>query len=175
MQRTIIVMVIIALILMMVAYFQASTLPLKGLEIGVEMTIKIIPLLIFAFIIAGYMQVLIPQEMITKWLGEESGFIGIMLGSIAGGIIPGGPYVSFPIAASFLKAGAELGTVVAFVAGKAFWSLSRLVMEVAILGPKLTAIRYGLTLVFPPLAGLLANLLFSRFSDDLVSRKAGEN
>jgi len=174
-KKTIVGMLLTILILIVVAYLESPLLPLKGFKVGLIMTIKIIPLLIFAFIIAGYIQVLIPQEVIAKWLGEESGFKGIILGSIAGGIIPGGPYVSYPIAASFLKAGSDLGTVVAFVAAKLLWSISKLVMEGAILGFRLMAIRLGVTLIFPPLVGLLASLFFGRFNDRLVAREAGEN
>ena len=74
--------------------------------------------------------------------------------------MPGGPYVYYPIAAVLLRSGASLGVLVAFVTAKNLWSLSRLPLEFALLGPQLTIIRFGATLLLPPLLGLLAEALF---------------
>jgi uncharacterized membrane protein YraQ (UPF0718 family) len=75
-------------------------------------------------------------------------------------LIPGGPYVYYPIAGSLLQSGAGLGVLIAFVAAKNLWSITRLPYEFALLGPQLTLLRYFLTLVFPPLLGYLAETLF---------------
>ena len=96
--------------LLFVAFFQGGGLPLAGLKVGGEMFLGVLPLLVFAFAIAGLVQVLIPQGLVLRWLGEKSGFKGILIGCIAGGLTPGGPYVSFPIVASLYKAGAGIGT-----------------------------------------------------------------
>jgi hypothetical protein len=50
--------------------------------------------------------------------------------------------------------------MVAFLTGWSLWAFSRLPMEVGILGWRLTIIRMVSTLVFPPLAGIFAQLLF---------------
>jgi uncharacterized membrane protein YraQ (UPF0718 family) len=74
--------------------------------------------------------------------------------------MPGGPYVYFPIAAVLLKTGAGLGPLVAFVSAKNLWSISRLPLEVALLGSQLTLTRFMVTLILPPLMGFLAEKLF---------------
>jgi uncharacterized membrane protein YraQ (UPF0718 family) len=94
-------------------------------------------------------------------VGAESGLRGILVGSLAGGLAPGGPFVSLPVAAALVRSGASVGTIVAFLTGWSLWAFSRLPMEVGILGWKLTAVRFASTLVFPPLAGLIANQFFS--------------
>jgi len=125
------------------------------------MLLQITPLLIFAFIVAGMVQILIPREMLSKWIGAESGMRGILIGSLAGGLAPGGPYVSLPIVAGLLKSGASIGTMVAFLTGWSLWAVSRLPMEVGILGWKFTLVRVLSTIIFPPIAGVIAQLLFS--------------
>ena len=156
------VMAVIAVILLFFAYFQGGDLHLAGLKLGAGMLVQVLPLLRFAFVIAGLVQVLIPQDLILKWLGEKSGFKGILIGCIAGGLTPGGPYVSFPIVASLYKGGAGIGTVVAYVTAWSLWAVGRLPFEISLLGPKLTLIRFLSTLIFPPLAGLIARIFFSR-------------
>ncbi|MDZ7262573.1 MAG: permease, partial [candidate division KSB1 bacterium] len=94
------------------------------------------------------------------WVGAESGLRGILIGTVAGGLSPGGPYVNLPVVAGFLRAGAGVGTMVAFLTGWSLWAVSRLPMEIGILGWKFTLIRIASTFFFPPIAGWIAQILF---------------
>jgi len=152
---------VIAIVLLFIAYQKGSGEHLIGLKYAGNLLLQIVPLLIFAFIIAGMIQVLIPQEMISKWVGMESGFRGILIGTVVGGLTPGGPFISLPIAAGLLRAGASIGTMVAFMTAWSLLAISRLPLEVGIIGWKFTLIRLACTFFFPPVAGLIANRLFS--------------
>jgi len=157
-----IIMGILALGLVIVGYMKGEQQHLLGMKTGLRMTIEIFPLLIFAFIVAGMVQTLLPTELISRWIGAESGLRGILLGTLAGAIAPGGPYVSLPLAAAIFRAGAGVGTMIAFLTGWSLWAVSRLPMEVGILGWRLTLIRLVSTFIFPPIAGLIAHLFFGR-------------
>lgn len=156
-----IIMGILALFFLAVGYSKGGGQHIQGLRSSMKMTLEILPLLIFAFIVAGMVQALLPQETLSKWIGEESGLKGIFIGTLAGGITPGGPYVSLPVVAGLLKAGAGIGTLVAFLTSWSLWAVSRLPLEIGILGWKFTFIRLACTFFFPPIAGLIAQLLFS--------------
>ena len=156
-----IIMGVLAIVLIFIAYSKGGGEHIVGLKSAGNMLVQIIPLLIFAFIIAGMVQVLLPFEMISKWLGAESGFRGILIGTVVGGFAPGGPYVSLPVAAGLLRVGASVGTMVAFLTSWSLWAISRLPMEIGIMGWKFTLIRIVCTFFFPPIAGLIANRLFS--------------
>ena len=106
-------------------------------------------------------QVLLSDELIARWIGAKAGMRGILLGTFAGALAPGGPFVSLPIVAGLMRAGAGVGTMVAFLSGWSLISLNRLPMEVGILGWKFTLIRIACVILFPPLAGLIAHLFFS--------------
>lgn len=154
------VMACAAVSLTVIAYLKGANAHVAGLKSAGVMMLQILPLLFFAFIVAGMAQVLLPAESLARWIGARSGLRGIMIGSVAGGLCPGGPYVSMPIAAGLLKAGAGIGTMVAFMTAWSLWAVVRLPMEVGILGWKFTLIRLATTALFPPLAGLLAMLFF---------------
>ena len=156
-----VVMGVVAITLLAIGYFGGKELHTEGLKITLSMTLEILPLLFFAFLVAGMVQVLLPQDIVTRWVGGESGFRGIMLGTIAGGLAPGGPYVSLPIAAGLFRAGAGMGTMVAFLTGWSLWAVTRLPMEFGILGWRLTLVRLASTFFFPPIAGWIAHILFS--------------
>jgi len=158
-----IVMAIFAIILLFIGYSRGEGQHIVGIKSALKMTTQILPLLIFAFIMAGMIQVLLPRELLSKWIGEGAGMRGIFIGTIAGGITPGGPYVSLPLAAGFLRAGAGVGTMVAFITAWSLWAVSRLPMEIGILGWKFTVVRLACTFFFPPIAGFLAQAFFSGF------------
>lgn len=140
---------------------------LEGLRNGGAVLWSVIPLLIAAFLVAGLTQVLVTQEFVKEWLGAASGLKGIGLACLAGALIPGGPYVFYPIAAVLLQNGAGLGVLVSFVLAKNLWSVSRLPLEVALLGSELTFIRFGITLVIPPLIGILTQAVFGRYLETI--------
>ena len=159
-----IIMGVIAIVLLFIAYQRGGGEHILGLKSAGNILLQIAPLLIFAFIVAGMIQVLIPAEMISKWIGAESGLRGILIGTVVGGLMPGGPYVSLPIAAGLLRTGASIGTMVAFLTAWSLWAVSRMPMEIGIMGWKFTLIRLACTFFFPPIAGLIANRLFSSVS-----------
>lgn len=161
--RTPIVLAFVALALAGLAWWRGGpALALAGLLQGGKTLLNVVPLLIAAFLIAGLIQTLVTREVVTRWLGTGSGWRGILLACLGGALIPGGPYVYYPIAAALLQAGAGLGVLVAFVTAKNLWSVTRLPLEFALLGPYLTVARLVATLILPPLLGFLAEMLFGR-------------
>lgn len=154
------IMVGVAVVLYAVAYWRSPGVVAPG-ALGAGRTfLGIMPLLVVSFAIAGLVQVWVPRDLIGRWLGAQSGLRGIGVGCIVGAITPGGPYVSFPIVAAIYRAGASIGTVVAFLSAWSLWAISRLPLEIALIGPTVTLKRLAATLIFPPVAGILARALF---------------
>jgi len=154
----VIILSLLVTLLSVIAYRQGRHQ--AGWRAGLRLLVRFLPLLGTAFFLVGMLQVAVPATLIQRWLGARSGLAGILLASVLGALIPAGPYVFFPIAASLYAAGAGVGTVVAFIAGWSLWGLGRLPYELALVGPRFTLMRMVSALVFPPLAGLVAQLLF---------------
>jgi uncharacterized membrane protein YraQ (UPF0718 family) len=146
-----------AVVLLALAFWRGRELPLAGLKAGGRTLWRNLPVLLLGFAIAGLAQVLIPKDWITRWLGGQSGIRGVLIGCVLGGLVPGAPYATFPLVASLYQDGASLGAVVGFVSAWALWSVSRLPVEIALIDGKPALVRYALTFVVPPVAGLLAN------------------
>jgi uncharacterized membrane protein YraQ (UPF0718 family) len=155
-----IVLGILVVILLTMGYYKGEGQHISGLKSGLVMTLQLMPLLVFALVTASMVQELLSHETVAKWVGAESGIRGILIGSFAGGLCPGGPFVSLPVAAGLLRSGASTGTMVAFITGWSLWAVNRLPMEVGILGWRFTLIRLASTAFLPPLAGLIAQALF---------------
>jgi uncharacterized membrane protein YraQ (UPF0718 family) len=158
-----IIMAVLACVLVYLGYSKGQGQHIVGLKSALDMILQILPLLIFAFILAGMIRVLLPQELLSRWIGESSGIRGIIIGTIAGGLTPGGPYVSLPLVAGFMRAGASVGTLVAYITAWSLWAIARLPMEIGILGWKFTLARLACVFFFPPIAGFIAQAFFSGF------------
>lgn len=159
-----IIMGVLAIVFVFLAYQKGGGEHILGLKAAGTMLLQMAPLLIFAMIIAGIIPMLVPQEAISRWVGAESGWRGILIGTVVGGLMPGGPFVSLPMAVGLLRVGASVGTMVALLTGWSLLAFSRLPLEVGILGWKFTLIRLACTFFFPPIAGFIANRLFSGVS-----------
>ncbi len=156
-----ILLIIIILVLGFLAFSQSGWSQVQeGFIKGFTILWHELPLLTAAFLTAGFLQALVKKEFITRWLGKDSGIKGILLACLGGGLIPGGPYAYYPIANALLKSGAGLGVLIAFVTAKNLWSVSRIPLEIAILGTTITIRRYLVTFLIPPVLGFITEKIF---------------
>ena len=127
-----------------------------------ERFLEIMPRIAMALIAAGFIGVLTPSEPVARYLGPESGFIGVLLASVVGGFVPGGPIISFPLVVVLYKAGAGLPQLIAFLTAWSVFAFHRvLIYELALMGWRFSAVRLTSSLVLPPLAGLLSMALLN--------------
>lgn len=125
-----------------------------------KLFVFVLPNLILGFTLAGFLMYWLPQELVARWLGAESGFRGILVGWLAGAITPGGPFTHFPILALLMAKGAQAGPVAAYIASWALIGVHRiLIWEIPILGWRFVGIRLLASFLFPPLIGLVATQL----------------
>ena len=125
------------------------------------------PELALGFILAGLLEVLIPAPVLLHWMGSESSGRGILVGSVVGLLLPGGPYLVFPVVANLLRQGTAPGPLIALITAKVLLSPIRmLTYEAPLLGWPMTLARLIPGLFLPPLLGLLGQWLF-----DVLSRK----
>lgn len=132
----------------------------RGLEGGWGTLRRTALLLLLAFVIVGYVEMLSPQDLIQQLVGPGSGWQGLLLAEGVGMLLPGGPYVVFPLIGVIYQAGAGLGPAVTMVTSWAALALISVTFELPFMGWRFTAVRWGLGLFIPLLAGALAQLLF---------------
>jgi len=117
--------------------------------------------LILGFTLGGLIQVLIPRDIIAKWLGPASGLKGILIGSYTGAILSGAPYVMLPIVAAIYRAGAGVGPIIALLTGQGLIGIQMLIVwQIPFFGVELPLARYIVSLFIPPFAGLIGATIF---------------
>ena len=158
---TVLIMFLLAGTLTILAYLRDPAYPLEGLRNGAKLFFDILPAMVFAFIAAGMISQVLPRELLTRWIGDESGFRGIIVATIAGAVTPGGPFVQFPVVAALLKSGAGIAPLGAYISSWALLGVHRyFIWELPLLGWKLSLCRYIASMFFPIFIGLLTRFLW---------------
>ncbi len=128
--------------------------------------LDILPKVLAACLIAAFVAVLMPRETVLRWVGAESGLLGLIIATIAGAICPGGPITIFPVAAAFITIGADVGAAIAFMTSWTLLGYSRaLVWELPFFGPEFVIWRSIAALPLPIIAGLLGRFVATLIVD----------
>jgi uncharacterized membrane protein YraQ (UPF0718 family) len=148
-----------------IALVRKPALAGDGLVAGGRLLRGVAPELVLGFALAGLVDVLIPSATMVRWLGAESSGRGILIGWIVGLVIPGGPYVFFPVTAALFRQGAAPAALITMITAKTLVSPIRmLTYEAPVLGWPLTLARLIPGVLVPPLVGLLGGALYRWFA-----------
>jgi uncharacterized membrane protein YraQ (UPF0718 family) len=151
---------ILAIILGVIAYFRHDKSFLLGLQIARQQTVSIVPKMILAVLASGFFAQIVPTELVAAWLGKDAGIRGILVGSLVGGLIPGGPVICFPIVYVFLKAGAAVPALISFLTAWSVFALHRVIaFELPLMGARFVKIKFMACLILPPLAGFMTEIV----------------
>ena len=122
--------------------------------------IRVVPRIALGVVGSGYIAAVIPQEIITGWLGPDSGWSGVLTAVIAGAATPGGPVIGFSIGAVALKSGGGTPQVVAYVIAWALFAFQRLILwEIPFMPARFVWFRAAVSLPFPFLAAGLSMMI----------------
>lgn len=159
---TLVILVSLVVLAALLGFVKDSTLPFRGLMASVKLARGVWVELLLGFILAGLLEVLLPQPVLSRWLGAERLGQGIVVGWAAGLVIPGGPYLFFPVAANLFRSGAAPGPLIALLTAKTLVSPIRmLTYEAPLLGWPLTLARFIPGVLLPPVMGVLGQWLFT--------------
>ncbi len=146
------------------AYLAIATgkFPLDGIISGGHLFVNLLPRLVLGFALAGLVQKMIPAHAMEKWLGPQAGLRGILVGSIIGMALPGGPYVIYPLVAGLRTSGAGIGSLLSLVTAKELFGPVRLIAwEYPLLGGDFLFIRFGVSLFLPLLVGVVGQFIYA--------------
>lgn len=148
----------------MIAYFRHDQSCRNGLSLAWKQTRATTPKMILAFLVSGFFSQIIPTELVAQWLGKDAGLTGIAIGSLLGGLTPGGPIICFPVVYILFKTGAAVPALISFLTAWSVFAFHRvLAYELPLMGIRFVRIRLLACLILPPLAGLMAAAITGAF------------
>ncbi|MBZ4647120.1 MAG: hypothetical protein PWR27_2271 [Petroclostridium sp.] len=109
---------------------------------------NILPQFLSILIIIGITLAVMSPETISKLIGEQSGWLGMIVAAVIGSItlIPG--FVAFPLASALLKSGAGFMQIAVFISTLMMVGIVTIPVEMKYFGKKAAIIRNSLAFVF---------------------------
>lgn len=135
--------------------FLRPSIAAEGLEATTDMFVKALPWIIVSMFAAGLLAQLVSPTVVARWLGRESGTLGVFVGALLGAFGTGSRWAVYPLAAGLLGANASAGAVFAFMTSWQLVSLPRLPAEFPFLGIPFTILRAVMSLIVAIVGGLL--------------------
>lgn len=133
------------LILSFIKDKQKSWLALKKAWKSFE---NILPQFLTVLLIIGIMLAILSPNVISGLIGEQSGWLGLLIASLVGSItlIPG--FVAFPLASALLKNGAGFMQIAAFISTLMMVGIVTIPLEIKYFGKKAAILRNCFAFVF---------------------------
>ncbi|WP_041635140.1 hypothetical protein [Marinobacter sp. BSs20148] len=124
---------------------------------GVADTLPLLFRIPAAILAGSFLAELIPKAYVVALLGDSSGLQGILLASILGGFLPGGPMIAFPLLLALFKAGMGIPQMIALLTAWLLLAFHRIIaFELPMLGSRFVRRRLLACLPLPLLAGIAA-------------------
>ena len=139
------VIAVFALIVSLIKSKEKTKIALKKAWKSFE---NIMPQFLTILVIIGIMLAVLTPEQISRMIGNESGWVGVMVASIIGAVtlVPG--FVAFPLAAALLKSGAGYMQIAAFISTLMMVGIVTIPVEIKYFGKKASLLRNAEAFIF---------------------------
>ncbi|MFB6085264.1 MAG: hypothetical protein ABEJ84_00430 [Halodesulfurarchaeum sp.] len=143
---------------------------MRSLRGGIEMFIRLFTLILAALLLASALGALLPEELVVRHLGEESGPGRVVAAGLLGGMLLGGPFATYPIMERVYEQGAGYPSLLAMYVGYGLISVGRVPYGLVIFSPSIVGLRLAFAVSVTVLASLGIYLVSAvRSSSDGVS------
>jgi uncharacterized membrane protein YraQ (UPF0718 family) len=95
----------------------------------------------------GFILTFLPPGLILKTIGRDAGFQGVIMAAAFGSVVLIPAFIAFPLAASFLRQGADVGAIAAFVTTLVMVGVITAPLEMKYFGKKFALWRNSLSFV----------------------------
>jgi len=133
---------------------------LRALKIAVKRFVKILPAFLTMIILVSIVLFLIPDKVISNYLGGNNKLIGVTFASFFGSVtlLPG--FIAYPLCGILLKKGVAYMVLAAFVTTLMMVGILTAPIEKAYFGMKVTVIRNVISLVIALIVTVVIGIFF---------------
>lgn len=150
-----VILYILALTLLSYSFFKDRKKTKMALMKSWKAFINILPALAGVLALIGLILAVLPPDLITKSLGQNTGFGGMLLTSLFGAITLIPAFVAYPMAASLLDSGAGIMQIAVFVSTLTMVGTVTAPLEAQYFGWKETLLRNGFAYIFSFVAAMI--------------------
>ncbi|HNR03904.1 MAG TPA: permease [Bacillota bacterium] len=119
----------------------------KSLQLTWSNLLEMMAILPPIFILLGLLDVWVKRETMIKYMGDDSGIIGVLLAFFLGSAAAGPLYAAFPVAGVLLKKGSKLSNVFIMLGAWSTTKIPLILFEASSLGLKFMLVRMVMDLI----------------------------
>ncbi len=136
------------------------TKTVTALKVAKNRFAKILPAFITMMVLFSITITLLPQEVVAKLIGQESGWWGVATAAGIGSLvfIPG--FIAFPLSAALLRQGVPYMVLAAFTTTLMMVGVLTYPLERQYFGRTVTLIRNAISLVIALIVAIIIGLIF---------------
>ncbi|MDF2951565.1 MAG: putative permease [Anaerocolumna sp.] len=149
----------ITIVLLILSFYKDKKKTKMSLKKAWKSFENILPEFMVVILIVGLLLAILNPETISKVIGAESGWLGVILSAVIGAITLIPAFVAFPTAALLLNNGAGYTQIAAFVSTLMMVGIVTLPVEFKYFGKKLSISRNLLAFVFSFLVAYLMGMV----------------
>lgn len=138
----------VALLFLVISFFKDKKKTKISLKKAWKAFENILPEFLVVLLLVGVLLALLNAEVISKIIGADSGWLGVLLASIVGAITLIPAFIAFPMAAMLLQGGAGYMQIGAFVSTLMMVGVVTMPVEMKYFGKRLTILRNILAFLF---------------------------
>ncbi|WP_041288676.1 permease [Kosmotoga olearia] len=131
----------------------------KSLMISLKSFFRILPTMLIIIVFIGLLLGFVPQSQISRIVGEQAGFFGILVIASLGAILHIPSLISFPLGASLLESGASVTAVAVFITTLTMIGVVTLPVEIKELGKKMALLRNGISFIIAIIIALIMGVI----------------
>ncbi|WP_127837156.1 permease [Clostridium prolinivorans] len=153
---------IISFFIMIIITFINKDIGFKSFNIAFSSFKQMISVVPPIMLLLGLMDVWVPRETMMKYMGNNSGILGVFLSILIGSLAAGPMYAAFPFTAVLLKKGVKFSNIIIFMNAWCVTKISTLMFEIAALGYKFTLARLIIDIPGVIIMGYLAEAMMPK-------------
>jgi uncharacterized membrane protein YraQ (UPF0718 family) len=156
---TAIIMNLLAVACLIYSAIKNKNKTIESLKIALNTFIKTIPAIVIIIIFIGFLLGFLPPDIISRVVGEQAGFAGLIVTAILGSVLFIPSLISYPLAASLLDGGATILSVSAFITTLTMVGLVTLPIELRQMGKKITVLRNLFSFLFAIVIAIIMEMI----------------
>ncbi|MGD9569160.1 MAG: permease [Sedimentibacter sp.] len=146
----------------------------KSIQITKSNALEMLSILPPIFVLLGILDVWVKKETMIKYMGDNSGAVGVLIAFFLGSAAAGPLYAAFPVAVVLLKKGSKLSNVLIMIGAWSTTKIPMLLFEASSMGVKFMIIRFILDLFGIAIIAYSTEKLLSKEEKKEIYAKAYE-
>ncbi len=144
----------------------------ESFKISWESLLEMLSVLPPIFVLLGLLDVWVEREIMMKYMGEKSGFIGVTMAFLLGSAAAGPLYAAFPIAGVLLKKGCKFSNILVFIGAWSTTKIPMLLFEASAMGWKFMLTRFIIDIPGIALIAYITERLLGAEEKQVIYHKA---